>query len=146
MDELVNALKVALADTFTFYLKAHGFHWNIEGPEFPQYHAFFETIYTDTFEAADGLAERVRTLDSYAPGSLSRFKELTTIKEEVNILSAHNMVVKLASDNQKVIVSLAKARELAEKNKKFGIVNFLEDRLDKHEKHGWMLRATAKVK
>lgn len=144
MNELAESLKKALADTFAFYLKAHNYHWNVEGPHFNDYHAFFGVLYNDAWGAVDLIAEHIRTLDSYVPGSFSRYGELATIKDEVNIPSSMSMVAKLESDNKLVIESLTAAMKLAEKSGKVGISNFLQDRIDAHEKHGWMLRAISK--
>lgn len=143
---LADDLKVVMADTFSFYLKAHNYHWNVEGPNFSDYHAFFNTLYADAWEAVDAVAEHARTLDTYVPGSYTRFKELTTIEEELKIPNAMTMMTRLESDNRKVIASLMKAHASAEAEGKRGIVNFLEDRIDIHEKHGWMLRAITKGK
>jgi starvation-inducible DNA-binding protein len=145
MDELIEQMKVSLASTFAFYLKAHNFHWNVEGSNFPQYHKFFNKIYNDAFEAVDGLAEHLRTLGSYAPGSFARYSELSIVKDEVNIPSAMSMISKLIDDNQAMIDQLTKTQALAEKSKKMGLANYLQDRIDAHEKHGWMLRSTAKA-
>jgi len=144
MNELTEALKKALADTFAFYLKAHNFHWNVEGPNFNDYHAFFGVLYADAWGAVDLIAEHIRTLDSYAPGSFSRYSELSRVKDEVNIPSAMSMVTKLEADNRIVIETLTTAMKAAEKVDKVGISNFLQDRIDAHEKHGWMLRAISK--
>ena len=145
MDQLIEQMKVTLASTFTFYLKAHAFHWNVEGSNFPQYHEFFGDIWEETFGAVDGLAEHLRTLKSYAPGSLSRYAELSIVKDELNIPSALSMVMKLLDDNQLIIDQLTKTQALAENNKKLGLANYLQDRIDAHEKHGWMLRSTSKA-
>jgi len=145
MDDLIQEMKVDLASTFAFYLKSHNFHWNVEGPNFPQYHSFFETIYTDAWEAVDGLAEHLRTLNSYAPGSFARYSELSIVKDEVNIPSALTMVSKILEDNSAIIAHLTKTQSLAEQNKKLGLANYLQDRIDIHEKHGWMLKATLKA-
>lgn len=145
MDDLVEELKVTLASTFSFYLKSHNFHWNVEGINFPELHSFFETIYTDAWEAVDGIAERIRTLDGYAPGSLTRFKALTLIQDEMNIPAAPAMVAKLKEDNEIIIHQLTRCQILAEKHRKTGLANYLQDRIDSHEKHGWMLRATIKA-
>jgi starvation-inducible DNA-binding protein len=144
MDELVQEMKVSLASTFSFYLKAHGFHWNVEGPNFPQYHEFLGDLWEETFGAVDPLAEHLRTLEAYAPASLSRYIELSIIKDEVNIPIAISMMSKLRNDNQAIIDQLTKTQALAEKNKKMGLANFLQDRIDAHEKHGWMLRSITK--
>lgn len=145
MDELAEELKVALASTFSFYLKAHNFHWNVEGINFPQLHSFFETIYTDAWEAVDGIAEHIRTLEAYAPGSLTRFKQLSLIQDEMNIPLAPAMLAKLKEDNEILIHELTRCQLLAEKSRKTGLANYLQDRIDKHEKHGWMLKATIKA-
>ena len=142
MDELIEQMKVALASTFAFYLKAHNFHWNVEGPNFSQYHSFFEGIYTDAFGAVDGIAEHIRTLRSYAHGSFARYSQLSLIADEVNVPSAMAMVTKLADDNQVIIDHLTKVQKLAEAQNKTGLANYLQDRIDIHEKHGWMLNAT----
>lgn len=144
MNELSEALKKALADTFAFYLKAHNFHWNVEGPNFNDYHAFFGVLYNDAWGAVDLIAEHIRTLDSYVPGSFSRYADLARVKDEVNIPSAASMMTKLEADNRIVIESLTTAMKAAEKLGKVGISNFLQDRIDAHEKHGWMLRAISK--
>lgn len=145
MDELIEQMKVTLASTFAFYLKAHNFHWNVEGVNFPQFHSFFEGIYNDSWAAVDGIAEHLRTLDSYAPGSLSRFSELSLIKDEVNIPSAIAMMTKLTTDNGTMIEQLTKTQALAERNNKMGLANYLQDRIDAHEKNGWMLRSIIKA-
>ena len=143
--KLEDQLKITLADTFAFYLKAHNFHWNVEGPNFSEYHSFFNMLYTETWEAIDDIAEHIRTLDTYAPGSFSRFKELTTIEDELKIPTAINMIKKLEIDNKKVIASLSESYKLAETEKKIGLANFLQDCIDRHEKYGWQLRAYSKV-
>lgn len=145
MDELVEEMKITVASTFAFYLKAHYFHWNVEGPNFPQYHEFFGGIYEEVFGAVDVLAEHLRTLNAYVPGSFIRFSELSQVKDEVNIPSAMSMLAKLQSDNDIMITQLSKTQIIAENNKKMGLANYLQDRIDAHEKHGWMLRSTIKA-
>ena len=145
MKELVESMKVVLADTFALYLKAHYFHWNIEGPNFVQYHGFLDDFYNEVWGAVDAVAEHIRTLDAYAPGSFARYKELSNIEDETAIPSAISMIKKLQIDNQKMIDSLTKAYKVAETTDKCGLSNFLQDRIDIHEKHGWMLRSIIKA-
>jgi starvation-inducible DNA-binding protein len=145
MDELIEAMKVVLASTFAFYLKAHNFHWNVEGPNFPQYHKFFKSIYEDAFTDVDDTAERIRSLGAYAPGSMSRYQNLSKIDEQINVPSAINMVRELESDNRILISELKKAYSLAEKVGEIGISNYVQGRVEACNKLGWMLRATSKV-
>ena len=140
---LEDVLKKALADSFAFYVKAHFFHWNVEGPHFSSLHSLFGTIYEEVWEAVDTLAENIRTLDIYVPGSMSRFIQLTTIEEQDKIPRAEIMVRELLHDNEVVIHSLREALNAATDHK--GLENFLADRIAAHEKHSWMLRSTAKI-
>lgn len=143
---LAEDMKVALADTFAFYLKAHNYHWNVEGPNFSEYHAFLNGLYDEVWLAVDAIAEHIRTLDTYVPGSFSRYKELSSIEDELKIPNALIMISRLESDNKKVIASLTTAQKSAEEAGKIGIANFFQDRIDIHEKHGWMLRSFTKGK
>lgn len=144
MEELVQQMKVCLATTFAFYLKGHNFHWNVEGPDFMQYHQLFEMVYSDAWGAVDGLAEHIRAIDAYAPGSLSRFSQLSVVDDQINIPSALKMVRELQLDNDTLKGELVKAQRLAENEGQTGLANYLQDRIDIHSKHGWMLRATLK--
>jgi starvation-inducible DNA-binding protein len=143
MEELSTALKVVLANTYAMYFKAHGFHWNLEGAKFPAYHKFFEDIYSEVYGAVDGIAERIRVTDGYAPANMKSLSEMTTIVEgDITGTAVKDMLESLQTANDSVIESLVEAHTLAGKNKSFGLINFLEDRLDKHEKHGWMIKAS----
>lgn len=146
MEELHNALKIVLADTFTMYFKTHSYHWNVIGPNFSEYHSFFGSLYEELFGAVDSIAEQIRAVNSFAPSSLDRLKELTRIEESDTIPTAERMFQVLINDNNIVLDSLKQAFDLAEKNEELGLANFLQDRMDIHKKHGWMLRATAGMK
>ena len=82
MDEVIEKLKIAFGTSFAFYLKAHNFHWNVEGPQFYQFHEFFGDIYEEVQSSLDSTAEQIRTLDAYTPGSLNRLQELSTVSAE----------------------------------------------------------------
>lgn len=146
MEELHNALKIVLADTFTMYFRTHSYHWNVIGPNFSEYHAFFGTLYEELHGSIDLIAEQIRAVNSFAPSSLDRLKELTRIEEADTIPNADRMFQVLINDNNIVLDSLKQAYDLAEKNDELGLANFLQDRMDIHKKHGWMLRATAGMK
>jgi starvation-inducible DNA-binding protein len=144
MEEITNPLKVAFADTYAFYVKAQNYHWNVEGPFFAMYHEFFGKIYEEVGGAIDTFAEEIRAHNAYAPAAFSRFKELTTIQDEVLIIKPEQMVANLFADNAKVLASMQTARDVADKYNENGLVNFLEERLDQHNKHAWMLKASMK--
>ena len=144
MDELQKAAKVAFASEFTFYLKAHFFHWNVEGPNFTQLHELFGKIYGEVYDSIDDFAEKLRALGAYAPGSNSRFNILSYIDDEQQVLSADQMIVELLEDSDNMVQVLKRVYDIAESAGEHGFSNFLAERMDAHRKHSWMLRATAK--
>lgn len=141
---LSDNLKVLLASTNSLSIKAQNFHWNVEGDNFPQYHEFFGNFYEEVYSSVDKIAEYIRTLDSYAPGSLSRYAELTIIEDQTKIPRPNLMFAELLSDNEKMIDLLNACFSSAEEENKQGIANFIAERLDAQEKHGWMLRSILK--
>ena len=144
METLQEIMKKVLADTFALYLKAHQYHWNVEGSNFPQYHKFFGNLYEKLHGAIDPIAEEIRALDAYAPGSFTRFMELTDIEDEVNVPAGVEMARRLMTDNEKVIGTLNVAFKLAEQLDKQGLADFLAGRIDTHNKYQWMLRSITK--
>ena len=144
METLIEMMRKVLADTFAMYLKSHNYHWNVEGSNFPQYHDFFGNLYQELHGAVDPIAEEIRALDAYVPGSLSRFLELTEIEDELSIPNGVEMARRLMVDNQKVIMTLDVAFKLADELDQQGLADFIAGRLDAHKKHGWMLRSITK--
>jgi starvation-inducible DNA-binding protein len=139
--ELIDKMKVVLASAFSLYLKAHNYHWNVTGQNFKQYHDFFGQFYEDVHDSVDLYAEHIRALKAVAPGSLKRFAELTIISDEIAVPSPKFMFVRLSQDNERFLAELREARNIADSLNEFGVVNFLEDRIDFHEKMQWMIDA-----
>lgn len=144
METLIEIMRKVLADTFAMYLKSHNYHWNVEGSNFPQYHDFFGNLYEELHGAIDPIAEEIRSLNAYAPGSFTRFMELTEIEDELSIPTGLEMASRLSFDNEKVLMTLNMAFKLAEQFDKQGLADFIAGRIDVHNKHGWMLRSITK--
>ena len=144
MEELQKAAKIAFASEFSFYLKAHQFHWNVEGINFKELHDLFGAIYEEVYGSIDDFAEKIRSLGTYMPGSYTRFNILSKIDDETNILDSTAMLQELAQDNEKMGRILKMVYDLAEQAGEHGFSNFLAERMDAHRKHGWMLKATLK--
>ena len=144
MDELVQALKIVLANHYAYSLKAQNFHWNVEGPDFYQYHGLFESIYSEVYGSVDVIAERVRTIGAYTPGSFRRYSELSQIEDQVEIPNAQSMIQKLLADIQVVQNSIKICYDLAEQSGNHGLSNLMAERQDAFAKHAWMLTATLK--
>lgn len=144
MEQLVQLMKVLLADTFAFRLKTQYYHWNIEGPDFVQYHKFLGELYEEIDGAVDETAEKIRALGSYAPGSFTRYLELANIQCDDNITDAMEMLRRVQADNEQMRRTLKNVHKKASELNEFGLLNFIEGRIDAHDKHAWMLRSLQK--
>ena len=139
---LSDSLKVLLATSYAFVIKAQNFHWNVEGSDFPQYHKFLGDLYSEVYDnAIDQTAEYIRVLGSYTPGSISRFAELSLIPDQTKIPRAELMISELEQDNAKLLSMWKQTFSIAEEADEQGIANFIAERIDAHGKHSWMLRS-----
>lgn len=136
---IADALCHTLADTYSLYLKTQGFHWNVTGPMFPSLHLMFEQQYTELALAIDLIAERIRALGFPAPGSFSQLSRLTTIPEEKRVPRAEHMVQQLLEGHRSLIRNLRRGVSLADHAGDAVTVDLLTQRLQVHEKTGWML-------
>ena len=130
-----------LADSYMLYLKTHNFHWNVTGPHFSQLHDLFEKHYSELPEAIDEIAERIRSLGIYAPGSFSQFKVLTQIEEETGQPSATEMIKQLLEAQEQVARTARYAIPSAESAGDAPTVDLLTRRMEVHQKNAWMLRS-----
>ncbi len=144
MEQLIEQLKVILGTNFGLYLKSHNYHWNVEGNNFPQYHLFLNTFYNEVFLQNDLIAEHIRYLDAYAPGSFSRFMELSAVEDSTTVPDPLTMMITLKDDNDKYIMQLRAGIILAEQAGEPAVSNFLQELLGSHQKKAWMLRSTIK--
>jgi len=142
---LADSLKTLLATEYAFSLKAQLFHWNVEGPDFAQLHEFFGNLYEEVYNnSIDKTAEYIRALGDYAPGSYERFSELTIIKGQTKIPRARLMIEELLANNGQLLELLNDCFSVAEQENQQGIANFIAERIDAQQKHGWMLRSFLK--
>jgi starvation-inducible DNA-binding protein len=141
---LADNLKVIYSSSMVFSIKARNFHHNVEGPDFPQYHSFFDDLYNEVYDSTDKCAEIIRQLDSYAPGSLTRFNELSIIEDQTKIPRAELMIAELFEDNERMVTYLKETFHVAESEDEQGVADFIAGRIDAHGKHRWMLRSMLK--
>jgi starvation-inducible DNA-binding protein len=141
---LADNLKILLGTQFAYYVKAHGFHWNVETPDFYQYHKFFQKIYEDAYSAVDPIAEYIRSLGEYAPGSLERFLELSIIQGQTKIPRARLMIEELLVDSKQLIDLLNQCFASATQENKQDVANFIAERLSQQNKFAWQLSSSLK--
>ncbi len=139
--EIAEGLSKVLADTYTLYLKTHNFHWNVTGPMFKTLHEMFEEHYIELRDAVDLLAERIRALGAFAPGSYAQFADLTQITEETGVPRAEDMIRQLVHGHEAVIRIARETSAKAAAAGDDGTADMLTGRLEVHEKTAWMLRS-----
>jgi len=141
---IAGGLSRLLADTYILYLKTHGFHWNVEGPMFQTLHLMFMDQYTEAWNAIDPIAERIRALGHYAPGSYQQYIKLASVKESDGAPKAEKMVRELIEGQETVARTARSILPLADRANDQPTLDLLTQRLNIHEKNAWMLRSLLK--
>jgi starvation-inducible DNA-binding protein len=141
---LTDNLKILLGTQFSYYIKVHAFHWNVESPDFYQYHKFFQKIYEEAYSAIDPIAEYIRSLVEYSPGSLERFLELSIIEGQTKIPRARLMIEELLANSEQLIDLLNQCFADATQENKQDVANFIAERLSQQNKFAWQLRSSLK--
>lgn len=141
---IADGLARLLADTYALYLKTHNFHWNVEGPMFSTLHQMFMVQYTELWKALDLIAERIRALGYYAPGSYRDFAKLASVADADGVPAALDMVRELVAGHEAVARTARAVFPAAEKGNDEATLDLLTQRLQVHEKTAWMLRSLLK--
>lgn len=142
MDQLIAQLKALLADNIALKFKAHGYHWNVEGDEFKQFHDFFGEIYSNYDGATDTYAEWIRIFKAYSPYRLVDFFDTATVGEPTIVGDAQPMLADLYTSIEKHIQDLVIAGKLANDLNEFGLANFFADRQTASQKFCWQIRVS----
>ena len=142
MEKLVECMKRLFATNYQYYVKAHGFHVNVVGPDFVQYHQLFSEVYEFADDASDSIPEQIRVLEAIAPFSLKRIMELGSIEDGKERPTALVMVSELLADSQTVMDHYEECHDIAVEEKCYGLINFIEGQMDMLGKIMWKLRST----
>jgi len=142
MEELIESMKRTFATHFQYYVKAHGYHVNVVGPNFQQYHELFGEIYEHAQAEIDNIAEQIRAIEGIAPFSIARITELGSIEDSKERSKAEQMVKELLADSQTLENHYMESYDMAEELNAAGLCNYLGGLIDAHKKYQWMLRST----
>jgi starvation-inducible DNA-binding protein len=140
---VIALLNTLLADEVLLYTKTRNYHWNVAGPQFHDFHKFFEAQYEQLDEIIDEVAERARSLGGLALGSLQEFAKQARLTERpAQSLAALSMVGNLLGDHESIIRFLRQDLDTAASSyHDAGTQDFLTGLMEQHEKMAWMLRA-----
>ena len=141
-ETISKGLSQVLADTYVLYLKTHAYHWNVTGPMFASLHILFEGQYNELHGAADTIAERIRALGRFAPGSYASFARLSSIKEDNDeVPAAMMMIANLVMGHEALGRTLRSAFKVAEAGGDQATMDLLIGRMEASDKAAWMLRS-----
>lgn len=140
--DLAEGLSSLLADTYALYLKTHMYHWNVTGTSFHSLHQMFEEQYLEMRDAVDVIAERIRALGSFAPGSYSEFTRLASVPDEEGVPAAEEMVRRLGIGHELLIRAARPLVAEAERADDVATADLVTQRITVHEKTAWMLRSS----
>ncbi len=142
--QIAKHLVNVVSDTYLLTIKTHGYHWNVTGPQFHSLHILLEEQYKELFEAADVIAERIRAIDEFAPGSARVFHNHTAVKEAPDAPpNAKAMLIDLIKTHQQVRERIEEGRAFASEVEDAATEDMLITRLEAHDKHIWMLKSQA---
>lgn len=139
--QLAEQIGRLLADTQRLYQKTHSYHWNVTGPMFVTLHTMFEQQYTELWTAQDIIAERIRALGFFAPGTSAEFAALTGISEDSGVPSAEQMLRNLVDGHEATARTARTVLKIAEGASDAPSADLMTERLQIHEKTAWMLRS-----
>jgi starvation-inducible DNA-binding protein len=139
--EIASGLSRLLGDTYLLYVRTHGYHWNVTGPQFNTLHLMFEQQYTELALAVDQIAERIRALGFPAPASYAEFTRLSSLSEDDGSPGADEMVRHLVKAQEAVVRTTRSVFPSAERAGDEATADLLTQRLQIHEKTAWMLRS-----
>lgn len=140
--KIVDALKSYLADTAIVYYKTHAFHWNVEGPNFYNFHLFFEKLYTELWESLDEIAERIRVFGDKAPPSFIELLKGASIGETETSPQSYIMARILKDDFLDLSKRAYEVGTIAESIRDRVTMDMMTQRATALEKAAWMLNST----
>jgi starvation-inducible DNA-binding protein len=142
LKKIADMLNDDLADEYLLLTKTKKYHWNVVDPRFNDLHKFLDEQYEQISVAVDDIAERVRALGEKTKATLNEFISSTQIREDPGSYpDADSMLRNLLVDHETIIKTLRKHIEECQQLKDEGTANFLTDKMEEHEKMGWMLRS-----
>ena len=141
--DIAEALSAMLASTYSLYVKSLFYHWNVTGAQFHGLHALFEEHYENLHAAGDEIAERIRSLGHFTPGSLQAFAALSVVKDDEHLPSnADGMLENLQAAHELCASEARSVMKVAEKAEDEVTADMMVERMAFHDQAIWMLSAS----
>lgn len=146
MEELINKIRLLQSNAFIYYTKAHGYHWDVEGILFEQFHSMFSDVYEDAFNSIDEYAEWLRRFNAKASFDVMTALATSNVKYDLGPDASNpiEMLKSLQRSNDIIITDLKNAFNVATAANEEGLANYIAERIDAHQKWAWKFSASLK--
>lgn len=145
---IIDLLKTTLANSIESSLIVQSYHWNIEGPDFNQYHDFFSDVYANYYSEIDRLAEYIRIVSNsteYVNASVDVIGINKTVKSNVIVGNKPKEMCKaIIVLNNVLIANYQSLFDQASKENIQGLADYCASKLDDMNKLNWKLLSITK--
>ena len=139
----LSSLHSLMADVVNLYFRAHGYHWNVVGADFAQYHELFQEIYEDVYSSIDPMGENIRKLGGFPKISIADYAHMSSLSgSELSGGSPRALAADLLLANEVVIDELKAMFQMLEAANEQGVADFIAGRIDMHQKWQWQLSSS----
>ena len=141
--DLAEQLKKIWATNFQSYVLSHGYHVNLTGDDFYEYHKLFQKIYEFLQDNIDTQAELIRSIDEIVPFSLKRVTDLSEVKDVEKVPEIAVMVTDIDAALYTLIDLANDAFDQSQTDKEYGVNNYIAGYIQELNKFCWMLKASS---
>lgn len=143
-NKTVELLQLLVADLYSLTILSHNLHWNIEGPNFAEYHEFFSDAYTANFENSDVFSEQIRQQGVYAKADLALFKQIAGMPEITAPFTGVEAFSVLKTAYEKYMKDLIELRDYSSKLNDLNTQQLVIDETLRISKALWMIKSFLK--
>lgn len=135
-------LNVYLANLAVWNIKLHNLHWNVTGHFFKPLHDLTESLYDETFETFDSVAEALKMKGEVPLSTMKDYLAAATIQEvSPKDFSGHEVVAMIEADMVLMRDLALEIRKNAAESDDFEIQAMFEGYVAGFSKQLWFIRA-----
>lgn len=140
IDDISQAMKCLIADSFAIFIKAKNFHWHVSGPHFHDYRLLFASQAEQILAMVDPMAERIRKIGGTAIHSLDEIGRLHQVADnDAAFVAPAAMLAELRADNTVLAERMRQTHSLCDEHDDLASVGLLEGWIDETEQRVWFL-------
>ena len=140
VEEIGDALRRLLADTFALYIKTKNFHWHMSGPHFRDYHLLLDEQADQLYAMTDPIAERIRKIGGNTLRSIGNIARTQRVSDnDADYVEPLDMLAELRDDNLQLAARMREAHQVCATHGDVASASLLENWIDESERRVWLL-------